>query len=108
MRSADEPRCLQEGHASLETDEEWQAAEDQIQEERQAAENQVLKELGHTIELVEIDEAVTFEGLEEELGVKERLDATIAKYVKRLMLAKGFKSVLAVSSSESPKLITGP
>jgi hypothetical protein len=108
MRSADDLGFLQEAHDPLETDEEWQAAQDQIQEERQAAEEQVQKELGPILQLVEIEEAATFDGLEEELAIKERLDSLIAKCIKQLLQVKGVKSMWAGSFSVSPNLITGP
>ena len=72
------------------------------------AQDRVRKELGDTFELVEIGEAATFDGLKNELDIRERLDALIEKCVKRLLLVRGFKSVSAAPSSEIPRRVSGP
>ena len=80
----------------------------EIEEERQAVVKQAQNELGDTGELTEIGEAATFEGLEKELAVRERLDSAIARCLKQLLLVRGVKSISAVPSSASPKRVTGP
>ncbi len=80
----------------------------ETEEEREAAAEQVEKELGDTFELIEIGEAATFEGLEKELAVSERLDSAIARCLKQLLLVRGVKSISAEPSSVSPKRVTGP
>jgi hypothetical protein len=73
-----------------------------------AAEDQARKELGGIYELVELDEAANFDGLTNELDVKERLDAAIAKCLKQLLLVRGVKSISAAAPSASPMHLSGP
>ena len=80
----------------------------EIEEEREASMELAEKELGDTIELIKTGEAATFEGLEKELAVRERLDSAIARCLKQLLLVRGVKSISAESSSVSPKRVPGP
>ena len=80
----------------------------QIEEERAAALEQAENDVGYTIKLIEIGEAATFEGLEKELAVGERLDLAITRCLKQFLWVRGIKSMPAVSSSVSPKRVTGP
>jgi hypothetical protein len=77
------------------------------QTEARAADEQARKELGDTYELVEIGEASTTDGLLKDLDVRDRLDATIDKNLKRLMHLAGLKLMLGASSSTSPKSLVG-
>ena len=85
-----------------------QEQEEQEREEIQVAQDRVRKELGDTFELVEIGDAATFGGLTEELDVKERLDAAIARCLKQLLLVRGVKSVAATPAATSPKRALAP
>jgi hypothetical protein len=84
--------------------EETRVAEEEIRVEQ----DRVRKELGDTFELVEIDDAATFDGLTKELDVKERLDAAIARCLKQLLLVRGVKSVAATPAAASPKRALAP
>jgi hypothetical protein len=46
-------------------------------------------------------EAATIEGLVKELEVHDRLDAMIDRHIKRLLMARGLKS-MSISSHPSP------
>jgi hypothetical protein len=73
-----------------------------------AAKDCAREELGDIYELVELGTAATFDGLTEELDIKERLDSLIDKCLKRLLFLRGIKSISAAPSSVSPKHIPGP
>ncbi len=73
-----------------------------------AAEDQARKELGEIYGLVEIGETATIDCLMKELDVRDRLDAMFDKYIKRLLMVRGLKSMSSVSSSASPKRLAGP
>jgi len=66
--------------------------------------DQVKNALGENFKFVEIGEAATFDGLEKELSVKERLDFLIDRYLKRLLFLRGLKSI----SSPPAKRINSP
>ena len=91
-----------------EDEEAKKVAREGAEEELRVAQDQLRKELGDTFELVEIGEAATFDGLESELDIRERLDALIEKCVKRLLLVRGLKSVSAAPASEIPRRVPGP
>jgi hypothetical protein len=74
----------------------------------QAADDIARNELGDMYELAKMADTVTVACLMEDLAVEERLDAAIDKCLKRLLLVKGLKSILASSSSAPPNRITGP
>jgi hypothetical protein len=78
------------------------------EEEKRAAEDRARKELGNIYELAETGEAATFDGLTKELDIKERLDASIARCLKQLLLVRGVKSISAAPPSASPKHLPGP
>ena len=79
------------------------------EEQMRVAEDQARQELGDTYyELAELGEAATFNGLTKELEVEERLDASINRCLKRLLLVRGLKSISAAPSSASPKRLPGP
>ena len=82
--------------------------QEEAEEKTRIEEDRVRKELGDTFELVEIGEAATFDGLESELEIRERLDSLIEKCVKRLLLVRGLKSVSVAPSSEIPRRVPGP
>lgn len=58
-----------------------------------ALEGQAREELGEFYALVEMGEEATFDGLRDELEVQSRLDATIDRCIKRLLLVRGLKSM---------------
>jgi hypothetical protein len=66
-----------------------------------AAERQARKELGVLCDLGEMGEAATFQGLANELEVHDRLDAMIDRCIKRLLMARGLKS-MSISSPPAP------
>src|SRR5208282_3764466 len=69
-----------------------------------AADEIARNELGEDrYELAKMAGTVTIAGLTHDLAVEERLDAMIDKCIKRLLLAKGIKSISASSSSAPPK-----
>jgi hypothetical protein len=73
-----------------------------------AAEDQARKELGETYELVEIGEIATIDSLTKDLEIHDRLDATIDKCIKRLLMVRGLKSITSESFSAPPKRLAGP
>jgi hypothetical protein len=74
----------------------------------QAADDIARNELGDMYELAKMADTVTVACLMKDLADEERLDAAIDKCLKRLLLVKGLKSILASSSSAPPNRITGP
>ena len=62
--------------------------------------NRMLEQFGDAFELVEIGEAATCDGLIKELDIKERLDASIDKCLKRLLFLRGLKSISGEPPSE--------
>ena len=78
------------------------------EEEMRVAQDRLRKDLGDIFKLVEIGETATFDGLKNELDIRERLDSLIDKCVKRLLLVRGFKSVSVAPSSEIPRRVSGP
>jgi len=73
-----------------------------------AADDIARNELGDMYELAKMADTVTIACLMDDLALEERLDAGIDKCLKRLLLAKGLKSISASSSSAPPNRITGP
>jgi hypothetical protein len=71
------------------------------QRERDAAE-QAKQELGSFSQLVDIGRAGTFEGLLEELDVKDRLNGAINRCLKQLLVVRGIKS-LSLNSLSAAK-----
>jgi hypothetical protein len=70
----------------------------------QAADEIARNELGEDMyELAKMADTVTIACLMDDLAVEERLDAMIDKCIKRLLMAKGIKSISASSSSAPPK-----
>jgi hypothetical protein len=66
------------------------------------------KELGDdTYKLAIVGERATIDGLMNDLEVRERLNATIERCLKRLLFVKGLESILAPSSSLPPKRLAG-
>jgi hypothetical protein len=86
--------------------------EDSRAEERRAGERaakeQARKELGTAWELVEAGRAVTIDHLSSELTVMDRLDGMLDRCIKRLLLARGCKSISASSTTAPtpPKRLT--
>jgi hypothetical protein len=72
-----------------------------FKERYDAAKSQARKELGVLSDLGEMGEAATIEGLVNELEVHDRLDAAIDRLIKRLLMARGLKS-MSISSLRAP------
>jgi hypothetical protein len=60
---------------------------------RKRAEKEVRTKLGSAIELVEIGDVVSYEFLEKELAIRERLDVMIARAYKKLGCVQSIKSL---------------
>jgi glycine/D-amino acid oxidase-like deaminating enzyme len=75
------------------------------EEALRAAEDQARQELGDAYELVQIGSAATFDRLEKDLAIEERLDGMIDKCIKRL---RGLKSMSTVSSPTPQQRVAGP
>jgi hypothetical protein len=79
----------------------------------QAADELARTELGDDYELAKIAEIATVDRLVRDLAVQDRLDAMIDKCLKRLLFARGLKSLSTASSSApppipEPRAISGP
>jgi len=70
------------------------------EEEIQSAENEAKESLGKNFRWVEVGEGATFDGLEKELQVKERLDSLIDRCLKRLLFLRGLKSIAPASAKQ--------
>jgi hypothetical protein len=66
-----------------------------------AAKTQARKELGVLYDLAEMGEAATIEGLARELEVQDRIDGMIERCLKRLLMARGLKS-MSICSQPAP------
>jgi hypothetical protein len=80
---------------------------EQRAELRRIVQDRAQKELGGYYELTQVGRAATFDGLEEELAIEERLQAMFEKCVKQFLHVKGVKSVISACRTAAP-LITGP
>ena len=74
----------------------------------EAAVRQIKKELGYAATFIENTNIATFDGLSKELEIEEKINALIDKSLKRLLLVKGMKSMLATSIPASREAIEGP
>ena len=72
-------------------------APDEISAEKRAEiaaeEKAVRMELGPASELVDMGEVATTDYLLNELSITDRLDASIDRYLKRLLMVRGVKSM---------------
>jgi len=68
---------------------------------RKAADEQAKAELGDAIELVELGDVVTYEFLEKQLAIMERLEVMIARAYKKLLYVRGVKS-MSFSTAAAP------
>ena len=75
--------------------------EETFNERYHAAKRQARKELGVLCDLGEMGEGATFAGFLNELAVHDRLDAMIDRLIKRLLMARGLKS-MSISSLPAP------
>ena len=82
--------------------------DEQARARERTAKKQARKELGAAWELVEAGDAVTIDCLLSELTVMDRLDGMIDRCIKRLLLARGCKSISASSTTvpTPPKRLT--
>jgi hypothetical protein len=80
---------------------------DDLEEGYRATEERAKRELGDAHELIDVGEPATFDGLMEELGIRERLNEMISKCLKQLVLVRGIKSLPSASSSPSTRQISG-
>ena len=72
-----------------------------------AAAEKATEELGSAWGLIEMGEVLTFDHLNKELEISERLSRQKERLLKQLMFARGVKSLsLSASASASPPLIT--
>jgi hypothetical protein len=106
-----------EYEAQLEAEQEarWRAQREREECEKEAlrqryseAVEQGRQELGDAFELVVIGKPATIEGLMQELDVKERLDASISKCLKQLLMVRGIKSLASNSSSAEIRALERP
>ncbi len=74
---------------------------------RKSAAERARIELGSAMELVEIGEVATFEYMEKELAMVERLDAAIARDQKSLLYVRGIKSMSSSATSAPSRLRLG-
>jgi hypothetical protein len=79
---------------------------DALEEGYRATEEQAKRELGEAHELVGVGDTATFNGLMEELGIRERLSEMITKCLKQLLLVRGIKSLPSASSSPSTRQLS--
>ena len=79
---------------------------EELEAMRKRAEKEIRTELGSAIELVEIGEVVTYEFLEKELAIRERLDVMITRAYKKLAYVRAIKSMSpsAVAAPSPPRL----
>ena len=78
-----------------------------VRKAEKAAEKKATEELGSAWGLIEMGEVLTFDHLNKELEIAERLSRQKERLLKQLMFARGVKSLsLSASTSASPPLIT--
>jgi hypothetical protein len=76
---------------------------------RKAADEQARAELGAAVELVKIGDVATFEFLQRELALRERLDVMIARAYKKLLYVRGIKSMTSsAAAAPSQPLLDKP
>jgi hypothetical protein len=76
---------------------------------RRGAEYRIRTELGEEIyELVKMGEIATIDRLMKDLEVLDRLGAMFDKYLKRLLMLKGLKSISSEPSAAPQKRLPGP
>lgn len=73
-----------------------------------AAEQQAQDELGDAYELAKVGDTASFNGLEKELNIRDRLNAQIDRCLKRLLMVKGLKSITAVPPASSKRSLEPP
>jgi hypothetical protein len=66
------------------------------------AEQQARQELGEHYDLVEMGEEATLDDLLKELHVIERLDAVIDRCIRRLLMSRGLRSLIAPNPLQIP------
>jgi hypothetical protein len=99
-KAAREPFIWAEDSGRSYSNEETQAA--QCAATVKAAEEEARQQLGELYPLVAMGGIATLWHLERELTLRERLNEEIAKCIKRLMLAKGLKSISPTRSLSAP------
>ena len=80
----------------------------EVEELSAAAEDRVRGEFGAAYALVEIGEAASFDALERDLALEERIDSMIERCLKRLLYLHGLKSVSGTIASGSARRVAGP
>jgi hypothetical protein len=78
------------------------------QEATREAEHQIRKEFGEARLFLEMPNEATVEALEKELDIQERLEAMLEKCLKRLLFARGVKSISVAPASSPPRRVAGP
>jgi hypothetical protein len=73
---------------------------------RKAADEQAKAELGDAIELAELGDVVTYEFLEKQLAIMEKLEVMIARFYKKLLYVRGVKSMSfsTAAAASQPRL----
>jgi hypothetical protein len=71
---------------------------------RKRAEKEIQIELGSAIDLVELGEIVTYEFLEKELAIRERLDVMITRAYKKLAYVRAIKSMAPRAIPAAPSV----
>jgi hypothetical protein len=83
------------------------ASPEELAAGRKAADDQAKAELGAAIELAELGDVVTYEFLENQLAILERLDGMIARAYKKLLYVRGIKSMSSSIAAAPSQLCLG-
>jgi hypothetical protein len=78
---------------------------EELEVARKRANEKAHTDLGAALELVELGEVVTFEYLEKQLAIRDRLDAMIAQLYKKLAYVRGIKSMAPAALPAPSKLL---
>jgi hypothetical protein len=90
------PRLIDPDYRELEP-----PSPEELAARRKAADEQAKAELGDAIKLVELGDVVTYEFLEKQLAIMERLEVMIARVYKKLLYVRGVKS-MSFSTAAAP------
>jgi hypothetical protein len=90
------PRLIDPDYRELEP-----PSPEELAARRKAADEQAKAELGDAIKLVELGDVVTYEFLEKQLAIMERLEVMIARVYKKLLYVRGVK-LMSFSTAAAP------
>jgi hypothetical protein len=95
------PRLIDPDYRELEP-----PSPEELAARRKAADEQAKAELGDAIKLVELGDVVTYEFLEKQLAIMERLEVMIARVYKKLLYVRGVKSMSfsTAAAASQPRL----